>query len=67
MNVQDNVKDYYGKVLTSSEDLQTDACCTIADMPDYLKALLANIHPDVRARYYGCGLIAPLALVGVLS
>lgn len=64
MNVQDNVKDYYGKVLTSSEDLQTDACCTIADMPDYLKALLANIHPDVRARYYGCGLIAPLALVG---
>lgn len=64
MNIQDNVKDYYGKVLTSSADLKTDACCTVGDMPDYLKALLANIHQHVRARYYGCGLIAPLALEG---
>ena len=64
MNIQDNVKDYYGKVLNTSADLQTDACCTIADTPSYLRALLANIHPDVRAKYYGCGLIAPLALEG---
>ncbi len=64
MNIQDNVKDYYGKVLSTSADLQTDACCTIADTPSYLKALVANIHPDVRAKYYGCGLIAPLALNG---
>ncbi|WP_375202990.1 methyltransferase domain-containing protein [Hyphococcus sp.] len=64
MKIQDNVKDYYGKVLTSSADLQTDACCTIADTPSYLKTLLANIHPEVRAKYYGCGLIAPLALEG---
>jgi len=64
MNIQDNVKDYYGKVLKGSDDLQTDACCTIADMPAHLKALLANIHPDVTARYYGCGLIAPDALKG---
>ena len=64
MTLQQNVKDYYGKVLTSSADLKTDACCTIADAPAYLTALLANVHPDVRARYYGCGLIAPLALEG---
>ena len=64
MNIQENVKDYYGKVLESSGDLKTDACCTIGDMPDYLKPILANIHPDVMARYYGCGLIAPLALDG---
>ena len=64
MNIQDNVKDYYGKVLSTSADLQTDACCTIADTPSYLRALLTNIHPDVRAKYYGCGLIAPLALNG---
>lgn len=64
MNIQQNVKDYYGKELSSSQDLKTDACCTIDDLPDYLKPLLANVHPDVRARYYGCGLIAPLALQG---
>lgn len=64
MNIQDNVKDYYGKVLSSSDDLQTDACCTTDAPPDYLKAALVNIHPEVRARYYGCGLIAPLALTG---
>ena len=65
VNIQDNVKEYYGKVLSSSADLQTDACCTIEDMPAYLKPVLANIHPDVQARYYGCGLIAPPALSGL--
>ena len=65
MNIQENVKDYYGKVLSSSADLQTDACCTIDALPDYLKPILANIHPEVQSRYYGCGLIAPLALDGL--
>ncbi|HOP19413.1 MAG TPA: methyltransferase domain-containing protein [Amphiplicatus sp.] len=64
MNIQQTVKDYYGKTLSSSADLKTDACCTIADTPGHLKAALANIHPEVKARYYGCGLIAPLALEG---
>ncbi len=64
MNLQENVKDYYGKELSSSEDLKTDACCTIGSLPDYLKPVLANIHPEVSAKYYGCGLIAPLALEG---
>lgn len=64
MNIQDNVKEYYGRKLTSTADLQTDACCTIENTPAYLKEALANIHPEVKARYYGCGLIAPLALKG---
>ena len=64
MNIQDNVKKYYGETLQSSVDLKTDACCTIGDMPNYLKKVLSNIHPEVSARYYGCGLIAPLALEG---
>ncbi len=64
MNIQENVRDYYGKVLHDAGDLQTDACCTVEDMPEYLKSALANIHPEVSARYYGCGLIAPLALKG---
>ena len=64
MNIQQDVKDYYGKTLQSSADLATDACCTLDDTPAYLRALLADIHPDVSNRYYGCGLIAPLALKG---
>lgn len=64
MNIQDNVKKYYGEILQTSDDLQTDACCTVGETPDYLKPLFTNIHPDVSSRYYGCGLIAPLALEG---
>lgn len=64
MNIQDNVKTYYGEVLKSSADLQTDACCTIDSIPNYLKPVLANVHPEVSSRYYGCGLIAPLGLDG---
>lgn len=64
MNIQDGVKDYYGKVLTSSADLKTDACCTLDAPPDHVSRALLNVHEEVRARYYGCGLIAPLALEG---
>jgi len=58
------VQDYYGKVLQSSNDLQTDACCTVADTPNWLKTILSQLHSDVLSRYYGCGLIAPEALDG---
>ncbi len=64
MNIQDNVKEYYGSTLQSSGDLKTDACCTIEDTPAWLAPVLANVHPEVSARYYGCGLLAPLALKG---
>lgn len=64
MNIQKNVKEYYGKTLTSSADLKTDACCTLDSAPSYLRAALADVHADVKARYYGCGLIAPLTLKG---
>lgn len=60
----DQVKDYYGKVLQSSEDLQTNACCTDINLPDYLKKALANVHDEVLARYYGCGLVNPEQLKG---
>src|SRR5262249_61139442 len=58
------VKDYYGKVLKTSEDLKTSACCEGSGMPAYLEALLANVHEEVRAKYYGCGVVVPAALEG---
>jgi SAM-dependent methyltransferase len=33
-------------------------------MPEWLKPLLARIHPDVLGRYYGCGLVCPPLLEG---
>ncbi len=61
----ENVQDYYGKVLQSSADLQTNACCEPAEMPTWLKKVLAQVHDEVLMRYYGCGLIAPEALKGM--
>jgi SAM-dependent methyltransferase len=64
MNIEASVKDYYGKTLQRSADLLTDACCTREAAPGWLSALYRDIHPEVAARYYGCGLVAPLALEG---
>lgn len=58
------VQDYYGKQLQSTEDLKTTACCDASAMPEWLKPLLARIHPDVLSRYYGCGLVCPTQLQG---
>ncbi len=59
------VKDYYGNQLKGSADLRTSACCDASQMPDWLKPLLARIHPEVTARYYGCGLVCPALLEGL--
>jgi SAM-dependent methyltransferase len=61
----DIVKDYYGKTLHTSADLKTEACCSPNDVPAHVKAALANVHDEVLAKYYGCGLVAPLALNGL--
>ena len=58
------VKDYYGKHLQNSDDLKTSACCDASQAPDWLKPLLARIHPEVMSRYYGCGLVCPPLLDG---
>ncbi len=58
------VKDYYGRQLRGSDDLKTNACCDSTGAPDWLAALLAEVHPQVQQRYYGCGLVAPALLDG---
>lgn len=63
MNLQ-NSRDYYGEILGGSADLRTDACCTIAAPAPEIRAALANIHDEVKARYYGCGLVVPQAIEG---
>jgi arsenite methyltransferase len=58
------VKDYYGKLLKSSKDLKTSACCDGATVPSHVQPLLDNVHPEVASKYYGCGLVAPVELRG---
>lgn len=63
MNLE-NSRNYYGEILGGSHDLRTDACCTISAPPPDIRAALANIHDEVKAHYYGCGLVAPQAIEG---
>lgn len=62
--MRESVQHYYGKILQTTGDLKTSACCDVSGLPDWLKPLLANVHPEVSARYYGCGLVAPALLEG---
>jgi len=62
--MHDIVQDYYGRQLQSTADLKTTACCDISQVPEWLKPLLARIHPEVLSRYYGCGLVCPPVLAG---
>lgn len=61
----DVVKDYYGRILKTTADLKTDACCTADALPAHLRPLAAKVNPEVTAKYYGCGLVAPSDLDGL--
>jgi SAM-dependent methyltransferase len=63
--MQEIVQKYYGETLSSSQDLQTNACCPAEGLPGFIKPLLAKIHDSVLARYYGCGLVMPELLDGL--
>lgn len=60
------VSEYYGKVLEQSSDLKTNACCATGAPPAWLRAQLANVHPQVDAKFYGCGFPIPEALDGMV-
>lgn len=60
--MRETVRQYYGEVLEQSSDLRTDACATIEAVSPKVAALMQQIHPEVAARYYGCGMVAPECL-----
>ncbi|XP_027262906.1 arsenite methyltransferase isoform X2 [Cricetulus griseus] len=58
--IHKDVQNYYGNVLKTSANLQTNACVTAATLvPKYIRETLKNVHEDVTSRYYGCGLVVP--------
>ncbi|XP_029965090.1 arsenite methyltransferase [Salarias fasciatus] len=65
--VRDNVKKYYGSMLESSNDLQTNASsCGLANRPTSrsVTEALSQVHPEVAKRFFGCGLPFPAKLAG---
>ncbi|MEX0771493.1 MAG: methyltransferase domain-containing protein [Balneolaceae bacterium] len=60
----DEVKEYYGRILNGSQDLQTNACCTTESLPAYKKKILKQIDEEITSRFYGCGSPIPLQLEG---
>ncbi len=65
INKHQEVQDYYGKELEKSEDLKTNACCTLDPPPRYITEIISQIHDEVVAKYYGCGLTIPNKLKGM--
>ena len=65
LKVLESVQDYYGKVLQSNSDLKTQACITPGKtVNQYVACAISEVHSDVAARYYGCGLVIPPGVTG---
>ena len=62
---REEVREYYGSTLKTSDDLKTSACCPVDSVPGYMQPLLAKIDDEVLARSYGCGSPLPEALDGL--
>ncbi|PNU20992.1 methyltransferase type 11 [Geothermobacter hydrogeniphilus] len=60
----DQVKDYYGKVLSSQKDLKTSACCSSESLPARHREILARIEDEILEKFYGCGSPIPPAIEG---
>lgn len=51
----ESVRDSYGRVLRSNKDLKTSVCCLADALPPRIRTILAEIHPEVLEKFYGCG------------
>lgn len=50
-DIHSDVQNYYGQELQQSSDLKTDACCSKAQVPEFLRRIIGQIHPDVLAKF----------------
>lgn len=64
----ETVKDYYGKQLKNSDDLQVTGVTSCSrktqHIPAFVKDALKNVHEDIMSRAFGCATAYPEALVG---
>ena len=64
LDAKANAKEYYGEVLQSSNDLKTNACCTLENIPSRIKEVMPYIADEIKERYYGCGSPVPEVIKG---
>ncbi|MDR3437140.1 methyltransferase domain-containing protein [Telmatospirillum sp.] len=58
------IQDYYGNILRTSKDLQTNTCCCTESIPSHYRYVLDNIDNKILEKFYGCGSPIPPALDG---
>lgn len=61
----ESVQNYYGKVLTSTKDLKTNACTASSAPPLPIRQALARVPREITDRFYGCGTALPLGIEGL--
>lgn len=62
--IYEQIKEYYGVTLQSSDDLKTNACCCSSAPPRYVKDVLPLIKDEIKKQFYGCGSPIPMGLSG---
>ena len=64
-STHEQLKEYYGKILNSTKDLKSKACCCDGEsVSDHIKSILSSIAPEILNRSYGCGSPIPDCLEG---
>ena len=63
-DIHEQIKEYYGVILQSSDDLKTNACCCSSAPPKYVKDILPLIKDEIKNRFYGCGSPIPMGMKG---
>jgi len=62
--IRDQVREYYGKVLSHRDDFKTGACCSSESMPLAHRQVLAMLDEEILNKFYGCGSPIPEAIEG---
>ncbi|XP_029658554.1 arsenite methyltransferase-like [Octopus sinensis] len=65
--IHDQVKEYYGKTVKTTDDLKLSSCSVSLGkrLSPRVKNVIAMVHEDIRKKYYGCGLVIPESLEGM--
>lgn len=63
-SIIENIREYYGRVLKTRQDLKTGACCLADDLPQHIRDIAKEIHSEVQEKFYGCGSPIPSELEG---
>lgn len=61
-----DLQEYYGKILQSTKDLKTKACCMNGEkLPPSVKKALGMVEGEILERFYSCGSPIPPLLEGL--